>query len=404
MRSARHKGWVDSWLPEFACWAYADEPAPRPIEIGVRVDGVAVASATPTIERPDVIAGGPESDVVGFSIPLAAITGPRSGARISIHEVGTGDLLFESGPVDIPDVGFGYEVNTSDSVRRIVGSPIRFRWRCRRAGRLAVLAAHTSSDTDRVLLQYHVDSYRRIGFVVAVVDTGGGPVVEADLVITRSNVGWDFASWATFVELFGTLTTRLDELILTNDSCAGPLGDLGVEVDKARRFGVDVAGLSDGRQGAVHLQSFFLMFGRRPLRNQVLRQFFATYSFPSEKDWVVKFGEVDLSRVLRATGYSMAAVHDYSTMCAEFMAGTPSDQWRLDNQALIAMRKPINLTYAMWDRMLDAGFPFVKWNIFGGQSHQVGDVSEVEQSVMRLAPPEIADAVRRKIAEIRSAS
>lgn len=391
-------------MPEFACWAYVDDADRRPVAIRIRVDGEEVARATATIERPDVLEGGHERDVIGFSVPLARITGPRPGVRIGVHEWSSDELLFESDPMDIPETSAGLRENTVDSILRVEGNTARFRWRCGRTRRLVVVASHTRTEADRELLQFLVDEYRRLGFTVAVVEAGDGPSVEADLVLVRSNVGWDFASWATFVGRFDRLCTRLDELILTNDSCAGPLNDLGAEIEKARRLGVDVAGSSDGRQGAVHLQSFFLMFRGRPLRERALQRFFATYPFPSDKNEVVKFGEVDLSRILGATGYSMAAVHDYASMCEEFMTSRPTDEWRLENQTLIAKRWPVNLTYAMWDRMLDAGFPFVKWNIFGSQSHQVGDVSEVERAVLRMAPPEIAEALRRKIAEIRSAS
>jgi lipopolysaccharide biosynthesis protein len=84
-------------------------------------------------------------------------------------------------------------------------------------------------------------------------------------VIHRENEGYDFASYKLVYRPIGEAihSTPLPEsLILMNDSCLGPFGDLQGITDKMIASHDAVFGITKSYEIAAHLQSYFYHFGR----------------------------------------------------------------------------------------------------------------------------------------------
>jgi hypothetical protein len=207
----------------------------------------------------------------------------------------------------------------------------------------------------------------------------------ADFLLWRENLGWDFASWATGLERLGHLGDECDHLLLVNDSCVGPFGDLGPLIARGENLGTEVWSLTDSWEFGHHLQSYFLGFTATALRRGVLSDFFGQYPFPKYRDGVIKHGEVGMTAFLNERGITTAAVFDYFELAASFEKSLDGRLTRFaesTNAALVRehdpgyqsvgfrslvatfedleMRVPLNPTHHFWRELLEQGFPFIK--------------------------------------------
>jgi len=226
-----------------------------------------------------------------------------------------------------------------------------------------------------------------VGFATLVVDTSSEsvPTVASEAwMITRPNVGWDFGSWASGVDLLGDALDGLDRLVLCNDSCFGPFGGLASTFDRMRSLDANFVGLTDGRFGGPHVQSYFMEFRNAVLRDGSLRRFFDSYSFPDDKAAAVREGELALTRFLDCLGHDHQVVHRYDDLSRRIIErdaklGKPSGAGDM-----LRHGQPVNTTYAAWDLLLDDGFPFVKRNIFTSMGHLVDDVGAVRRRLFAM--------------------
>jgi len=186
---------------------------------------------------------------------------------------------------------------------------------------------------------------RRCGFAVVIVRSSPGnePWTDTSALdasvgyVQRPNAGYDFGSWAAAMELFpGALA--YDQVLLTNDSIVGPFGGLDVLLDDLATTTADVWAATSTLQLGPHLQSFFVGYRRGVLREPALRDFWMGIREHGTKREIIEEHEIGLSRVLQAEGYSATAA-----IPSELVVGDGD-----------------NPTIDGWDRLLDAGFPFVK--------------------------------------------
>src|SRR6516162_1476680 len=91
-------------------------------------------------------------------------------------------------------------------------------------------------------------------------------------ILQRANVGMDFGAYKDGI---GTLPRldRLEALLLANDSVYGPFYDLGDVIGRMNLAEAEVWGITDSWERRFHLQSYFLLFGRRALNHEAFRQF-----------------------------------------------------------------------------------------------------------------------------------
>lgn len=118
--------------------------------------------------------------------------------------------------------------------------------------------------------------------------------------LDRRNVGHDFASYRAGLEHIGL--DGLTTLILLNDSAVLPLEDLRYMFARMDRRRADVWGLTPGYGFSPHLQSYFLVFGRKACDSTAFRAFWAALRTLDSRDEVITRYEVGLSTDLRAAG------------------------------------------------------------------------------------------------------
>jgi lipopolysaccharide biosynthesis protein len=188
------------------------------------------------------------------------------------------------------------------------------------------------------------------GLDVALVSTAGGdgpltwPVARpADLtILRRPNSGYDFGSWAIGLDRYPSVA-GLDEVLLLNDSLAGPFASIDHLLAGFHDSAADVWTLTDTTQFGHHAQSYCLGFKRGVLVRPPLADFWREIRPQPSRDEVIWRYEIGLSQMLHREGYTIEAAIPFSRVVG-------------DGQ---------NPTILGWRRLLDEGFPFVKRQLLG---------------------------------------
>jgi lipopolysaccharide biosynthesis protein len=178
-------------------------------------------------------------------------------------------------------------------------------------------------------------------------------------VLRRPNVGYDFGSWATALDRYPAIASA-GQVLLMNDSLAGPFGpidDLLLDFDGS---GADVWGMTDTSQFGHHLQSYCLGFKRGCLGERPLAAFWSDIRVEKSRDDVIWRYEIGLSRLLHRERFSVDAAIRYRKV----------------------VRDGENPTIIGWRRLLDMGFPFVKRQLLR-QPEVAPDGSMVREEVRR---------------------
>jgi hypothetical protein len=215
------------------------------------------------------------------------------------------------------------------------------------------------------------------GYTVAIVSTaqGAGPLEwpgppPSDVtILRRPNIGYDFGSWATALDRYPAVTGA-DEVLLINDSLAGPFRPMDHLFASFHDTGADVWGLCDTSQFTHHIQSFCLGFKHQVLQEQPLVPFWRDIRVEASRDDIIWRYEIGLSRLLQREAFSLDAAFRYRKVVGEGQ-----------NPAIHG-----------WRRLLDLGFPFVKRELLR-KPDVVCDGREVPREVMRRFGVDIDDWV-----------
>lgn len=178
-------------------------------------------------------------------------------------------------------------------------------------------------------------------------------------VLRRPNLGYDFGSWATALDRYPAIAAA-DQVLLLNDSLAGPFQPIDQLLRHFDQSGADVWGMTDTCQFGRHLQSYCLGFKRGCLTEGPLARFWRGVRVERSRDDVIWRYEIGLSRLLHRERFSIDAAIGYRKVVSEGQ----------------------NPTIIGWRRLLDAGFPFVKRQLLR-QPEAAPDGSLVREEVQR---------------------
>lgn len=171
--------------------------------------------------------------------------------------------------------------------------------------------------------------------------------------IVKQNIGYDFASWRTGLEAVGDLT-GYERVVIANDSVYGPLQDLrGIFAEMGSR-NIPFWGITDSLRYGRHLQSYFLVFEKIALQNEVFKKFWRNLPDYRHKHVVINQCEIGLSRRLAAAGLNFDAYIPFETMRESLRGGREVGL----TARVIGNRK--NPTHMNWQMLMKMGCPFLK--------------------------------------------
>ena len=156
-----------------------------------------------------------------------------------------------------------------------------------------------------------------------------------EVVLVRENEGYDFASWAAGLAFCRRWLDHVPLLILTNDSCYGPLHSVDGIFERLAASSADVVGLTESTAIRSHLQSYFMAYRPRVLRSPLFWAFWQQIGIWQTKLDLVRACEVGWSGVLADAGFRL--------------------------EALYLAAQHGNVTHTHWRQLLEElGFPFLK--------------------------------------------
>ncbi|NJL72016.1 MAG: polysaccharide biosynthesis-like protein [Candidatus Competibacteraceae bacterium] len=248
------------------------------------------------------------------------------------------------------------------------------------ARRIAVMIHYDSGGVVHEYVHYYLAQLQDVGFATIFVTNGPAPSApDRDRVlrvcarlIRRRNVGYDFGGWKEGIAAVPDLT-RLDQLLIANDSVYGPFHHVGDLVDRMSPMEADVWGMTDSWDRRYHLQSYFMLFHGAALQAPGFADFWRRLRYIQSKTWVIRRYEIGLTRAMLAANLRVKALYPYR-MCAAALADAVIQHGALGDQVdatrqdyirmlyrLIIAGRPVNSTHFFWDYLIaNMGFPFIK--------------------------------------------
>lgn len=197
-----------------------------------------------------------------------------------------------------------------------------------------------------------------------------------DVLLIRENEGHDFGSWKAAIRFCWPQIVAAPRLILTNDSCYGPIHPLDELFERLERSRADVVGLTESTLISPHLQSYFIAYRRRVVRAPVFRAFWERVGVWGDKGQLVRANEISWSAVLRRLGYTAEALY---------------------------MSRYGNLSHTHWRELIEScRFPFLKKELL--QVNPLGQDISAWPDVVAAFNPELVAQIRHHQARQASSS
>lgn len=218
---------------------------------------------------------------------------------------------------------------------------------------LAIFAHYDADDSIKNYVVYYLQELSKIVDQIIFVSTS--TLDESELakfgslnvrIILRENVGHDFYSYKIGLASIQDLT-RVDKLILCNDSCFGPLFELQNIYAKLINSSGDFWGISANSRPRLHLQSYFLIFSHQVVNSVVFNNFWQELEIISDKDSIVNNYEAGLSQCLLSAGFKLSSwlpINDYKIKSLPLFCR----KW----QIFIGERNNVNSRYS-WKNLLE---------------------------------------------------
>lgn len=246
------------------------------------------------------------------------------------------------------------------------------------------------------LLNYqknYIRAFQQAGFYVVYILASdeprnvAGTLNSADRVIVRKNIGYDFGSWATALQLCHCEFLKAKEVIWGNDSIIGPIYSLEKLFEKIEKNTADIWAITDSQDKKYHFQSY--LWGMKKKANQfqpiIDAFFFYRYPLPKDKDTAIKQYEIEALNFLKTHGLSIDILFpEYSLISlaerkfidemqkyfekwrvlTEFVTNTPIKDKLIENilyfSDILKNQLITNPSHMYWNILIERGFPFIK--------------------------------------------
>lgn len=217
-----------------------------------------------------------------------------------------------------------------------------------RPSRVALLAHWSLDPVVSLSVSSLVGQLREQGYDVVVVSASEArgalqwrpEYLSPTAVYRRSNVGYDFGSWAAGLAAFPGIA-RAERALLVNDSMLGPFTSIKPIVTSFESSASAVWGLVDSTQRGYHVQSHFVGYQDGCLAEPPLASFWRDIRVESDKQDIIDNYEIGLGTLIAAAQLGTSVCFPSALVVAE------GD----------------NPTIQGWRRLLLHGFPFVKREI-----------------------------------------
>jgi hypothetical protein len=254
----------------------------------------------------------------------------------------------------------------------------------------------------------YVSMLQQCGLSVVFV-TNSGQLLEESLaelkpmcagILIRRNVGYDFGAWREALDVLALPRDDTESVLILNDSVYGPLRPLESLLEQVDFSKADVWGATDSWQSRYHLQSYFLVAGRRALISSAWHDFWRNVRPVQSKEWVIRHYEVGLTQSLMRDGFACAAMWSYTDLIRQvnpsLIEALTEEKARSDPRVAarrshggrillsLVSRRPLNPTSDLWRQLLQAGYPFLKRQLLRDNPGDVLDIADWRDELLLM--------------------
>jgi hypothetical protein len=293
--------------------------------------------------------------------------------------------------------------------------------------RVAIFVHFDRRGEVRPYVLHYVGVLQQCGFSVVFV-TNSGRLQEAAIqalrplcagILVRRNIGYDFGAMREGLEALALPRANTELVLFVNDSVYGPLRPLDpivaqIDFDKA-----DMWGATESWQVRYHLQSYFLIVGRKVLADPNWKKFWQRVRPVQSKEWVIRHYEVGLTQAVVRSRLVCHAMWSYSDLVDQVdatllesgdsetskdprVAARRSHAGRIRHGAV--SRRPLNPTSDLWRQLLQLGYPFIKRQLLRENPSEVLDLGDWREEVAKTtgASTEMIDADLKEVMRNRA--
>lgn len=249
---------------------------------------------------------------------------------------------------------------------------------CEPSDPVALYVHYSASGRISPMVRRQLATYREAGFAIVFISMAdaipaadwAAAAADCALLVQRRNFGLDFGAWHDLAPEVARRWPQAPELLLANDSVLGPIRPMAPVLAALRGGGEGLFGMTESRQGGVHLQSYVLLAcGQGAVADLLV--FLRDLRLSVSKWLVVQRGELALARHMAARGHRVAALFGYRWLVAAALADPAERAYllalhpRLAADPAVAARQlwtwPLNPTSHFWQAIVRRkGFPFLK--------------------------------------------
>jgi lipopolysaccharide biosynthesis protein len=194
-------------------------------------------------------------------------------------------------------------------------------------------------------------------------------------IIERVNEGYDFGGYKDGMLLIREFSDAFSEVLLINNSIFLLKSSLTELMQDVRDIEFDVTSITSSTEETFHLQSYFLHFKQRTLRDSGLWDWFSQLETNNNKRATVTSLEIPFSAQMNALGYTCGAIWNSQHLVNLMYSAAGSnllDEFRRQTGWIVSMRsffsdQPLNPMHYMWPHLLELGCPFIKKDLVRGK-------------------------------------
>lgn len=387
--------------------------------VRIRVDQSVYLHTQASRFREDLAAAGIRSGFAAFSVPVPCFL--LDGAE---HQL---ELMPANAEAVEPSTSFTFRFEIPEHIKALERSIISVSGSIKRikGQRIALLCGYqanglVSSSTCATIRVLQRAGFKVIYILAADTPPPGDKVLEtpAEINILRWNGGYDFGSWAAgYLHLRTKLGRGAPEsVLLMNDSLLWTGQSLDAKFIQLSRGGIDfdVLGATESYDRRFHLQSFYMLFSKRVIEQNILDEFLLYQGvMSSNKDDVISRFELSTHQFFAAKGLTIGAAIGYHELITDLWsdlvdyvethqkAFVPEVLARfggihdvLNWMNSIRSGNAINPSHSGWLQIARNGFPFIKKEIVLKNPVRVPFFEQIRSVFQGQALSDLDDFVR----------
>ena len=234
--------------------------------------------------------------------------------------------------------------------------------------KIVLYAHHTNNNIITRSVKAQLDNWNKLNWKIVIVDSSNNVLPWPEYihtVIQKPNIGSDCGSLAVGLHLVPEIKNAKKVLMATN-AFVGPFYPFDELLKKFENSSADFWGVTSSTEINWHIQTYWFGFSNGLLKNPVMENYWKSARHVQNRTDYVYLHEIALSKLVIENNWSREVVFSY-----ENTAGVVGS----------------DLGLTSWDKLLDAGRPFVRKRYLHGfidKEKLINKISEYGEEALKM--------------------